>query len=139
MKKALRLFYNDRQSSFEQLINMDKTITIHCRNFQVFATELHKVHVELALELLNDISEKKDVAHSFRNNSTFETKNIKSVYYGLETISFLRPKIWELLPSNITDSVSLNLFKSNIKPWKPESRSYCLFRLNVADIGLIEL
>ena len=139
MKKALRLFYDDRQSSFEQLINIDKTVAIHCRNFQVFATELHQVHVGLALELLNEISKKRDVAHSFRNNSTFETKNIKSVYYGLETISFLGPKIWELLPSNITDSVNLNMFKSNIKSWKPENRSYRLFRLHVADIGLIEL
>ena len=30
-------------------------------------------------------------------------------------------KIWELLPSNIIDSENLNIFKSNIKSWKPEN------------------
>ena len=56
---------------------------------------------------------------NFRYNSTFETRNVKSVYYGLETISFLvGQKIWELLPSNIKDSENLNVLKSNTKFWK---------------------
>ena len=53
---------------------------------------------------------------NFRYNSTSETRNVKSVYYGLETISFLvGQKIWELLPSNIKDSENLNVLKSNTK------------------------
>ena len=32
----------------------------------------------------------------FRNNSTFKARNIKSVFYDSETISFLCPKISEL-------------------------------------------
>ena len=44
---------------------------------------------------------KRNVTYNFRNNSTFETINVTFVYYGSETISFMGPKIWELLPSNI--------------------------------------
>ena len=47
-------------------------------------------------------------------NPTFKIRNIKSVYYGSETISFIDPKIWESLPSNNKDSENLNIFKSNI-------------------------
>ena len=50
----------------------------------------------------------------------FETRNIQSAFYGSEIIFFLGPKIWELLPSDIKDSQILNIFKSNIKSWKPE-------------------
>ena len=114
-ERSLRLVYDDGQSTFEELLNIGKSVTIHHRNVQVLATELYKVHHGLAPELMNDIFEKRNVTYYFRNNSTFETSNIKSVYYGSETISFLGPKIWELLPSSIKDSENLNIFKSNIK------------------------
>ena len=56
---------------------------------------------------------------NFRYNSTSETRNVKSVYYGLEAISFLvGQKIWELLPSNIKDSENLNVLKSKKKKRK---------------------
>ena len=125
-ERALRLVYDDRQSTFEELQNKDKSITIHHRNLQVLAKELFKVHHGLTSELMNNIFRKWDVTYNFRNNSIFGTRNVKSVFYGAETISFLGPKIYELMPSNIKDSENLNIFKSNIKSWKPEN---CLCRL----------
>ena len=105
----------------------------------MLATELYKVRHGLAPELINDIFEKRNVTYNFRKNSTFETRNIKSVYYGSETISFIGPKIWELLPSNIKDSENLNIFKSNIKCWKPENCPCRLCRFYIADKGFIDL
>ena len=52
---ALRLVYDDRKSIFEELLIIDKSVTIHHRNLQLFATELYKVHHALAPELMNDI------------------------------------------------------------------------------------
>ena len=75
--------------------------------------------------------------YNFRNNSTFETGNIKYVFDGSEKKSFLGPKIWELLPSNIKHSENINIFKSNIKSWKSENCPYLFYRLYIADIGLI--
>ena len=92
-ERALRLAYDDRQSTFEELHNIDKSITINHRNLQVLATELFKVHHGLTSELMNNIFRKWDVMYDFRNDSTFETRNVKSVFYGSETISSLGPKI----------------------------------------------
>ena len=100
----------------------------------MFVTELCKVHHGLAPELMNIIFYKRNVTYNFRKNSTFETRNIKSVYYGSETISFIGSKIWELLPSNIKDSANLNIFKPNIKSWKPENCPCCSCSLYIADI-----
>ena len=143
-ERALWLVYDDRQSTFEELLNKGKSVTIHHKNLQVLTTELYKVHHGLAPELMNDIFKKRNVTYNFRKNSTFETRNIKSVYYGSETISFIGPKIWELLPSNIRqsnikDSENLNIFKPNIKSWRPENCACRLCRLYIADIGFIEL
>ena len=38
---ALRLICDDRQSTFEELLNIDKSVTIHHQDLQVLATELH--------------------------------------------------------------------------------------------------
>ena len=88
---------------------------------------------------MNDIFKKRNVMYNFRKNSTYETRNVKSVYYGSETISFIGTKIWELPLSNIYDSENLNIFNSNIKSWKPENCPCRLCRLYIADIGFIEL
>ena len=137
--RALRLVYDDGQSTFEELLNMDKSVTIHHRHLQVLDTELCKVHHALAPEQMNDIFKKRNVTYYFRNNSTFETSNTKSVYYGSETIPFLGPKIWELLPSSIKDSENLNIFKLNIKSWKPENCPCRLCKLYITDIRFIQL
>ena len=54
-ERTLGLAYDDGQSTFEELLNIDKSITIHHRNLQVLATELYEVHFRLAPELMSDI------------------------------------------------------------------------------------
>ena len=48
---TLRLVYDDRQSTFEELFNKDKSVTNHHRNLQVLVIEWYKVHHGLAAEL----------------------------------------------------------------------------------------
>ena len=73
---ALRLIYDDKQSTCEELLNINKSITIHLRNSQVLVAELYKVHYGLAPEPMNDTFEKIDVTYNFINNSTLKTRNI---------------------------------------------------------------
>ena len=42
-ERALRLVYSDKSSSFRELIERDKSVTIHERNIQVLLTEIFKV------------------------------------------------------------------------------------------------
>ena len=62
-ERALRLIYDDRQSTFEEQLNIDKSVSIHHRNFQVLATELCKVHHGLGPKLMNVILKKKCDGH----------------------------------------------------------------------------
>ena len=63
-----------------------------------------------------------NVSSNTRSKSKFYNQsNPKKVRYGLETLRCLGPKIWEMLPCHIKNSVSLSAFKNRIKSWTPHS------------------
>ena len=42
-ERCLRIVYSDNQSTFEELLEKDNTVSVHQRNLQFLATELYKV------------------------------------------------------------------------------------------------
>ena len=55
---------------------------------------------------------------NLRHLNTLKRPIVNSVYNGTETVSFLGPKIWELVPAEIKELVSLNGIKKATKKWK---------------------
>ena len=45
-------------------------------------------------------------------------RNIETVRYGLQTISYMAPKVWDLAPKEKKQVTALNEFKGKIKIWK---------------------
>ena len=54
-ERALRIAYCDKHSTFQQLLEKDNSVPIHYRNWQVLATEIFKVNMDLPPNLINDI------------------------------------------------------------------------------------
>ena len=92
-KRALSLVYNDFSSSFSELLEKDKSVTIHHRNLQALAFEIFKVKNNMAPEILTEIFPQKESNYSLRNSTAMQVRSIKTVMYGSETISSLGPKI----------------------------------------------
>ena len=55
MEKDLRLVYDDRQSTFEELLNKVKSVTIRRKNVLVLVTALYKVHCGRDPDIMNKI------------------------------------------------------------------------------------
>ena len=51
-ERCLRIIYNDKTSSFADLLAKDGSATIHTRNLKVLATEMLKVHKNISTELM---------------------------------------------------------------------------------------
>ena len=51
-KKALRVTCQDRNSSFSELLNLDKSVSIHYRNIKYLLTEIHKVKMRLSPSII---------------------------------------------------------------------------------------
>ena len=56
----------------------------------------------------------KNVDYNLRNNTSLTIGNLKTVYYGTESLTNLGTKIWNLLPNKYKELKSLSTFKSRI-------------------------
>ena len=106
-ERALRIAFKDNTSNFEELLSKDNSVSIHHRNLQVLAIEMFKIKNKMAPELLNEIFQEKTASYNLRRNSNFFIRKVHSVYHGTESLSFLGPKIWELVPEGLKQSESL--------------------------------
>ena len=114
-ERSLRITYSDKVSTFQELLEKDNSVSIHQRNLQILATEMFKVYKNISPELLNDIFEPKESCYRLRANSFFKTRKVTSVHHGTESLSFLGPKVWDLVPLDIKQSENIDIFKSKIK------------------------
>ena len=99
-KRCLRIVYSDEISSFEKRLETDRSVPIHLRNLQIFATWFFK--------------EGKDPAPTI-----FKKKNFSKliVQYNFQTwkVLFAVQKIWDLVPKELKElsrqlkSVSLKI------------------------------
>ena len=87
---------------------------------------------------MKDIFVLQNLSYNLRSScNEFKRENIKTVHYGLQSVRYLAPKIWELVPNNIKYSNSLSKFKKLFKFWKPEACPYRLRKTYIAELGFI--
>ena len=118
-ERALRITYNDKSSSYGELLTKDRSATIHHRNIKALAIEIYKVMQGIFSPLLNEVFVPCRSNYELSGNNLLERRRDESVRYGTESISSLAPKIWETLPNEIKDSDTLQIFKAKIKKGVP--------------------
>ena len=96
-ERSLRLVYKDYTSSFNELLRIDDTKTIHQRNLQLLMIEMFKIKTGIAPVLIKEIFEVVNLPYDLRNDFKLKSDNINTVFYGTESISFLGPKLWSKL------------------------------------------
>ena len=135
-ERCLRLTYNDRQSSYDASLKRDGSVSIYHRNIRTLAIEMFKVLKGLSPAVFNETFPVKQVKkYNLRHTSDFSVPHVRSINYGFESLAYLGPKIWELIPSDMKEIDSLNEFKNKIKHWKPESCPCRLCKLYIGGVG----
>ena len=59
--------------------------------------------------------------YQLRKQIDFQITSVHSVFDGTESIKFLGPKIWEILPYEIKELECSKAFKKAIKQWNSTS------------------
>ena len=135
-ERALRIVYSDYVSSFDELLLKDNSVNIHTRNIQNLAIELYKVVNKLSPPIMNKIFILKDsLNHSSRK--IFQTSNIRTSAYGLESLRHIGPKIWDMIPKELKDLESLKVFTDNVKQWTPSNCPCKLCKSYIKNVGYL--
>ena len=77
---------------------------------------MYKVANGVSPKIMNEIFQLREKSHyNLRYTSEFIIPPIYSVYLGSESVSYLGPKIWELIPTAIRQMDTFSGFKKAIK------------------------
>jgi len=135
-ERCLRIVYSDHTSTFEQLLEKDGAIKFHHKNLQLLAIELFKCKNNIS-DLTKEIFKHDENIKVNRKTPYFRSREINSVFHGSESLSFLGPKVWELIPDEYRDIVDLSIFKEKIKQWRPTSCPCRNCRTYIEGVGFL--
>ena len=114
-ERALRITYNDESSTFQELLDKDNSVLLHHRNIRVLATKIYKVLHGYSPAILNKIFVPSHCKYDFCKNNSLERRSLNTIRYETESLSFLGPKIWDMVPDYIKSSETMSAFKHIIK------------------------
>ena len=114
-ERALQITYNDKSSSFGELLNKNNSVTMRGRNLRAFAINIYKSIQGLPPSLLSEVFLPCQCSYYLPGNKFLERRRDKSVRYSTESVSFFSPKVWENLHNETKDSESLQAFRKKMK------------------------
>ena len=127
---TLILTYKDYQSSFQELLEKYHFSAAHHKNLYVLNKEIFKIK-DLGPNIM-----KNEFLYDLQSESNhFKCRNTKTIYYGLLSIKYLAPQIWELVPQRVKKCNTLNELKTKIKTWYPDRCQYRLCITYIAQLG----
>ena len=137
-ERALRLVYDDYNTSFEGLLKRDNSVSIHHRNIQKVAIEMYKVINNLCPEFIQSLFYQKETRT--KSKAIFHRPNVNSVYNGEQSLRSFGPIVWDIMiPEEIKRISDFNDFKKNISEWVPENCPCRLCKEYVPELGFVTL
>ena len=93
-ERSLQIVYRDSISSFQVLLQKDRSFTIHHRNIQSLATELTKIEENPSNEIMSSIFLPGLMKHNLKTQSDFIRNSVNTCKYGLNLLRFFASKVW---------------------------------------------
>ena len=128
-ERALRFLTNDYESPYYKLLEITKRSTMHVERLRMIAIEIFKCVNKINPNFVNNIIAKKEIDKDLRDPCLLEVPRFHKINYGKKTISYYGPHIWNLLPFNLKQSMSLSEFKKIINKWDEPSCQCSLCKL----------
>ena len=69
---------------------------------------------------MSELFKIKKTKYGLRKGITLVSINPKTTNYGINSISYLAPEVWDQIPDNLKKYESLSIFKQKVKTWIPK-------------------
>ena len=89
---------------------------------------------------MQEIFEKRqDVDYNLRFQTDFVLPGVNTTYFGLHSLRYFSSKIWNVIPDEIKNSLSLDKFKIKIRQWAPSACHCKLCRSYIQHVGYVNI
>ena len=120
-ERALRLVYDDYESSFDVLLNKNKSFSIHHQNIQKLLIEVFKsLNKPSPGNFFDSLLTSKRRQDPLQND--LFVPSLKTVTKGKDSAEHLGAVTWNSIPSHIRQQDSLKKLCDLIKKWKPDCK-----------------
>ena len=92
----------------------------------------------LCPEIFNELFRfRKHISFELRQATQFQISWVHLAFSGTESLKFIGPKVWALVPNEMKQLESLRKFRNAIKQWKPTFCPCRLCKRNIHRIGFL--
>ena len=116
-KRALRVVYRDFGSSYQVLLDKDKTVSIHVQNLRTLMIEVFKSLNHLNPAIMWDMFLPKPTLYNLRSGVNLKLPQTRSQKFGVNSLIFRGSLTWNSLPLTLKCANSIQIFKHCIKLW----------------------
>ena len=116
-ERALRFVYRDFTSSYKQLLLKGDHQMLYISRLRTMAVEVYKALNGHSPDYIKEMFITKENHYDMRSSLRFVQPKCRSVTYGLRSFSYKGSKVWNDLPEQCKNAVSLTEFKMMIKSW----------------------
>ena len=110
-EKALRVTFQNRNSSFSKLLKLEKLASIHYRYIKYLLTEIYKVKIGLSPPVMSDIfSLNQNSSYNITSGVSMSKRNVRTNKLVLRLLIQFGAILWNDLPAELKHMESLNTF-----------------------------
>lgn len=117
-ERALCFVFGDYDSDYHHLLHMSKLPTLELGRERSIAMLVYKIQHNLAPNYFKNLV-------TPGRNSKLALPSFQSTRHGLNSFSYMAPRIWNSLPEETQLAPSLSSFRSKVKNWRGMSQSTC--------------
>ena len=93
-ERCLRLIYDDKKSSFEELMEIDSSVSIHDKNLRALSIEIYKVYHGISPTIINEIfTLRLHNPYNLRNWTDLDVPKVRTINHSPESVTYLISKI----------------------------------------------
>ena len=99
---------------------------------------MYKIYHGISPSIMNEIfTIRHQNQYNLRHWTYFDVPKVETVNPGSESVGYLGPKIWEVIPIHIKELDIIGKFKVPIKKWKSGTSPCRLWKVYLQNIGYI--
>ena len=128
-EKSLRTVCNDTSSTFQKLLQRNRSVSIYHKNIQTLTTEMFKAVNNICHPNMKAFFDFRENRYNIKKFQEMKQQKISTIRYGpdmvpiwsrygLETALYRAPQLWSLVSADLKPLLNVNLFKSKIKHWE---------------------